>query len=95
MEKLMLIKQVFQTQERPYTDKSGNAQVFTTKAFVLTDGIDTVYAEMQGDLARANAQTQYDLSVMHAVQLQANVRQWKDSQGVERYSNEFRINKLV
>ncbi len=95
MEKLMKIVQVYPTVERPYTDKSGNAQVFTSRAFLLTDGIDTVYAEMQGDMARANAQTQYDTLAMHTVQMQASVRTWKDANGFDRFSNELKIVKIV
>lgn len=90
----MLIKQVFPMQERPYTDKSGNAKVFASRAFVLTDGIDTLYAEMQGDLAKANAQTPFDTGSVHNVQLQASVHTWRDASGTERYSNEVRIVKM-
>ncbi|MGN0258398.1 MAG: hypothetical protein ACI4CA_08525 [Bacteroides sp.] len=94
MEKLMLIKQVFPVQERPYTDKSGNAKLFTSRAFVLTDGIDTLCAEMQGDLAKANAQTPFEIGSAHTVQLQVSVRTWRDTSGTERYSNEARIVKM-
>lgn len=94
MEKLMTIQQVLETVERPYTDRSGNAQVFASKGFVLTDGIDTIYAEMTGDMARANKDTQYDLTTIHAVQMQSQARPWTDSQGVAHYTTEVRIIKL-
>lgn len=95
MEKLVIIQKVFPQQERNYTDRNGQQQIFASRGFILSDGIDTFYAEMVGDYARANAKTEYPTDQMHAVQCTIQQRTWKDAQGVERYSNEIRINKLA
>lgn len=94
MEKLVTVLKAFPFEERPYQDKNGNPQVFASRKFILSDGIDSFVAEMQGDLARANKDMQYDLSQAHSAQLQITVHPWKDAQGVDRYSNEIKIIKL-
>lgn len=94
MEKIITIQKALPTTERAYTDKNGQPQVFTSRGFVLSDGIDTFYAEMQGDLARVNAHTAYDTGTTYSVQLQLSLRTYTDSQGTERYVNEARIMKM-
>ena len=95
MEKLVIIKKVFPMQERTYNDHNGQQQIFASRGFILSDGIDTFYAEMVGDTARANAQTVFPTDQLVAAQCTIVQRTWKDSQGVERYSNDIRINKLA
>lgn len=90
----MMIDKVFPMVERPYTDATGQQRVFVSKGFLMWDGIDHLYAEMQGDMARAYQNAQFDLSAWHAVQTQCIARTYKDSQGNERYSNEIRIVKI-
>ena len=46
MEKLVMIKEQLALSERNYTDRNGQPQVFASVGFVLTDGIDTFYAEV-------------------------------------------------
>lgn len=93
MEKVVRILNQLPMTERSYTDRNGQNQVFASKGFVLTDGIDTFYAEMIGDSARTAPQ--YDMNQMHTVQTTLQMRSWKDQQGAEHYSTEVRINKLV
>ena len=94
MEKLMTIQQTFPLVERPYTDRNGNQALFASRGFILTDGIDTVHAEAVGDFAKSIANVDYQHNSLHAVQLQINAREWKDKEGVTRYSNEVRLVKI-
>ena len=95
MEKLVSVLQQFPFHERPYQDREGQNQVFASRGFVLSTGIDTFYAEMTGDMARSQATVQFDPAVMHIVQMQASVREFKDKEGNTRFSNEIRITKLI
>ena len=81
--------------ERPYQDRNGQQQVFASMGWTLTDGIDTFYAEMQGDLARSFRDVHPDPSLLHRVQTQMSIREFKDKDGNSRFSNEIRIVKLV
>ena len=60
--------------ERPYQDRNGQQQVFASMGFTLTDGVDTFYAEMQGDLARSFRDIHPDPSLLHRVQTQMSIR---------------------
>lgn len=95
MEKSVQIIQQGALVERPYQDRNGQQQVFASMGFTLTDGIDTFYAEMQGDLARSFRDVKLDKSLLHKVQVQMGIREYKDKDGNSRYSNEIRIIKLV
>lgn len=95
MEKLVSVLQQFPLQERTYQNHDGQNQVFASRGFVLTNGIDTFYAEMTGDYARSQASVQFDPGVMHIAQMQMSVREFKDKEGNTRYSNEIRITRMV
>ena len=95
MERLVSIQQQFPLQERSYVDRNGQNQVFASMGWTLTDGIDTFYAEMQGDLARSFRDVHPDPSLLHRVQTQMSIREFKDKDGNSRFSNEIRIVKLV
>ena len=94
MEKTVQIIQQGTLMERPYRDCNGQQQVFASMGFTLTDGVDTFYAEMQGDLARSYRDIHPDTSLYHRVQTQMSIREYKDKDGNSRYSNEIRIIKL-
>lgn len=81
--------------EHQYQDRNGQMQVFASRGFILSDGINSFYAEMQGDYARSQAQVQFDSGVWHAAQTQCSVREFRDKDGNVRYSNEMRIIKLA
>ena len=95
MEKSVQIIQQGALVERPYQDRNGQQQVFASMGWTLTDGIDTFYAEMQGDLARSYRDVHPDPSLLHRVQTQMSIREFKDKDGNSRFSNEIRIIKLV
>lgn len=94
MERLVSIQQQFPLQERSYVDRNGQNQVFASRGFVMTTGIETFYAEVTGDYARSLPQ-QFDQNVMHSLQAQLSVRDFRDKDGNTRYQTEVRIIKLV
>ena len=94
MERLVSIQQQFPLQERSYVDRNGQNQVFVSRGFVTTTGIETFYAEATGDYARSLPQ-QFDQNVMHSLQAQLSVRDFRDKDGNTRYQTEVRIIKLV
>ena len=49
MEKTFKIEKMLPLNDRQYKDQQGQQRVFTSLGFVLTDGIDTIYAEATGD----------------------------------------------
>ena len=53
MEKTMKIQKLLPLQDRQYNDQQGQPRVFTSMGMVLTDGIDTLFAEATGDYARS------------------------------------------
>ena len=93
MEKLVSIVQQLPLVERPYTDRQGQQQVFASRGFVLTDGVDTFYAEAVGDTARV--MPQFDPAVMHMVQCQLAIRDYDDKNGQKRWLTEVKIVKMV
>ena len=89
MEKTVVIVEQLPLQERSYTDRNGQPQVFASRGFVLTDGIDTFYAEMTGDKARTCPEM--DKSKLHSVQCQLQERSYTDKDGVLHHATEVRI----
>ena len=55
-----MIKEQLPMRERSYTDQQGQQKVFVSVGFVLTDGINTMFAEAVGDMARALEQQKPD-----------------------------------
>ena len=94
MEKLMTIKQAFGLTERNYTDRNGIPALFSSRGFILSDGIDTVYAEATGDYARNIAKVDYTIGSTYRIQMQVCPRAWKDKDGLTHYSNDVRIVKI-
>lgn len=92
MEKTVRIIREYDYKEQPYRD--GSEQMFSTKGFLMTDGIDTFYAEMKGNLAKVNRDVHPDTSILHGVQLRITTHESTDSKGITRYNNEMQIVKL-
>lgn len=86
MEKTFKIKQVLPIHDRQYQDQQGQSRVFTSLGVVLTDGIDTIFAEATGDYARSLV-GQLNEDDMVRAQLSMSVRDWTDQQGQARYEN--------
>ena len=81
--------------ERSYTDQQGQQKVFVSVGFVLTDGINTMFAEDVGDMARALEQQKPDQEVMHLVEYELSCRECQDSQQQRRFDNAVIITKMA
>ena len=96
MERFFQIKEQLPLREHSYTDQQGQQKVFASTGFVLTDGINTVFAEAVGDMARAlDGQQKPDPTVLHLVEYEVSCREWKDSQQQRRFENSIRIVKMA
>lgn len=89
MEKLVTIKEQLPLSERQYTDRNGQPQLFASVGFVFTDGIDTFYAEMTGDRARALGTL--DKERAYRVQCEMKERQFADRDGLVRHATDIRL----
>ena len=95
MERLFQIKEQLPLRERSYTDQQGQQKVFVSTGFVLTDGINTVFAEAVGDMARALDQQKPNQQLPHLVDYELSCREWQDSQQQRRFENTVRITKMA
>ena len=95
MERLFQIKEQLPLRERSYTDQQGQQKVFVSTGFVLTDGINTVFAEAVGDMARVLDQQKPNQQVPHLVDYELSCREWQDSQQQRRFENTVRITKMA
>lgn len=87
----MTVQKVFALNERQYTDSQGVQNVFISRGMILSDGIDTLYAELTGESARRNDLAEGQTCI---VQLCCKVREWEDRNHVKRYSNEMTISRI-
>lgn len=92
MEKLVRIIEQKAHVTRKY-QKNGNDMTFDSMGFILTDGIDTFYAEMIGDKSRT--QQPLDVNIAHTVQCHMGIREWEDANGEKRYENRVTIDRIV
>ncbi len=76
-----------------YTGKDGLPQTFYTMGFELTDGVNTLYAELQG--ASAAACPQLDTSRLYTVQAVMTCSSYLDKNGETRYENKVKIVKIA
>ncbi len=95
MERIFHIKEQLPLRERSYTDQQGQQKVFVSTGFVLTDGINTVFAEAVGDMARALDQQKPNQQLPHLVDYELSCREWQDSQQQRRFENTVRITKMA
>ena len=75
----MKIQKVLPIQDRQYQDQQGQQRVFTSMGFVLTDGVDTLFAEATGDYARSLVGYLNEGDTVRT-QLSMGVRDWQDQQ---------------
>lgn len=83
----MKVKQVFEMQEHPYTDKQGAPRVFYSRGVVLSDGTDEMYCEILGDKAKF----QVPAVGWQCCTTRSKVRSWTDTQGNQRLSTEIEL----
>ena len=90
----MIIKKMLPLSERAYTDRNNQPQTFTSQGFILTDGINTVYAETLGNYAKAAVALKLEEGRQVMVCLETSARDWQDNNGQTHYSNEVRITNI-
>ena len=89
MERLLKIKEVLPS--RSFESTSGSAQKVNVLPLILTDGINSIYAEAMGDAANRLSAENLFPGALVSVRLSASHRKRTTQDGKEWYSNEVRI----
>ena len=92
MEILVQIIEQHPLKERQYTDKSGNNRIIATRGFILSNGINTFYAEMNGDKARNISQLPTD--VLYNADVQFRMRSYKTQKDETVWVNDIYLNNI-
>ena len=86
---------VFPLASRKYTDRMGTEQVFKSKGFIIYAGEGNIYAEAVQETATALEGLNIQEGEPVFVQLSYVAREYKDSNGNSRYSNEVTIRQML
>lgn len=89
------IIKMFPLNSREYTDRNGQKAVFKSKGFIIYAGEGNIYAEAVQDTATAIEELNVQEGDVVFIQLQHVAREYKDGNGVTRYSNEVTIRQLL
>lgn len=82
--------------EREYENRrTGKKDVFRSKAYILSDGLNSWYAEAIGTLAQTLEKNPLDESQFISAELTFLVREYTDKDGVVRNNNEVTIARIV
>lgn len=93
---LVTIKKSFPMVEREYENKrTGQKDVFRSKAYLLSDGLNTWYAEAIGNQAQFLEKNPLDESQWCQADLSFSVREYTDKDGVVRNNNEVTIQRIA
>lgn len=88
---MMCVTHVLPLKERQYVSKTGEQKMFVSRQLILTDGIDTICAEIVGEAARRE---DWPLSVWGKVHVVCQTREYQDKNGEKRISNEFQLIRI-
>lgn len=80
---------------REYTDRSGQPAVFRTKPFIVANGDGQLYVEAIQEQADALEALDIHEGDCAFAQISTTAREYKDSKGGVRYSNEVTLTKCV
>lgn len=89
------IIKVFPLNSREYTDRMGQKAVFKSKGFIINAGEGNIYAEAVQETATAIEELKVQEGEAVFIQLQHVAREYKDGNGLTRYSNEVTIRQLL
>jgi len=89
------IIKVFPLNSREYTDRNGQKAIFKSKGFIINAGEGNIYAEAVQDTATVIEELNVQEGEAVFIQLQHVARDYKDSNGLTRYSNEVTIRQLL
>ena len=92
MERTMKIVSIGQDTARNYTDRSGQPAVMHTRLVVLTDGLDTIAAELTGKPAETIDPTYYPAGSLVRVTIRFRVQQGRER---EMLFNSITLEHLV
>lgn len=92
---LVKILEVFPLQERQYTDRDGRSQSFKSKGFILMTTHGSLYAEAVQEWASHWEAQNLKKNHVADVALSFRCREYKDANGVVRYSNELTITNMI
>lgn len=86
---------VFPLNSKEYTDRQGQKAVFKSKGFIINAGEGNIYAEAIQETATAIEELNVQEREAVFLQLQHVAREYKDGNGLTRYSNEVTIRQLL
>lgn len=93
---LVTIQEVLPMVARDYQNRTtGKADTFYSKGFVLSDGLNTFYAEAVGNLAQRLEREPLNTNGFVNVELSMMARSFEDSNHVKRYSTDITIQRIA
>ena len=87
----MCITRVMPMEEKQYTSRAGEQKIFTSRALLLSDGIDTLCVEVIGDNARRE---EWPLNQWCSFSITCSTREYTDKNGKTRFSNEMIVSRI-
>ena len=88
----MFIKHQGVLERRNYVDRDGEPRVMESMGFILSDGVDTFYAEMTGKDAAGCGTLALD--ALYLAQTTMDVSSWETQNHTTAYMTRIRINRL-
>ena len=83
-------------QQKQYTDRQGQPQVFIGMGFTLASGSDTLYAELTGEEAMKQAgMPPASKDYYYKLTLSSRIDSWDAQDGTKRHGTRLYINKIA
>lgn len=89
------ILMVYPLVSREYTDRENQQKVFKSKAIIIHDGKSSIYAEAIQDIADQLESQNLQVGDMVSIHLSCRAREYNDTKGNKRVSNEITITNLM
>lgn len=92
---LVTIQEVLPMVARDFDNKTtGKKDTFYSKGYVLSDGLNTFYAEAFGNLAQRLEREPLNVNGFVNVELSSNARSYENSNNQKRYSTDIIIQRI-
>lgn len=92
---LVTIQEVLPMVARDFDNKTtGKKDTFYSKGYVLSDGLNTFYAEALGNLAQRLEREPLNASGFINVEISSNARSYETSTNQKRYSTDIIIQRI-
>lgn len=92
---LVTIQNVLPMVARDYDNRTtGRKDTFYSKGYVLSDGLNTFYAEAIGQLAQRLEREPLNTNAFINVELSMSARKFTDAKGGERFSTDIIIQRI-